>query len=344
MLFHARWARRVALTVASLWLSGVAWAAPSEPGAPRCSGEYADDLQVLAPHAPEYERQPYSYCVRNTATLRVPLLRRRRQPAQHPQARGGARHRVRLRELPATDETLLLTNQHVAEWPAVTDEEHPVDGVPTRLQERLRHAARSSTTRTTPTTATTSRSPAWSPIRSSTWRCSRRTRSCRSCPGRSAARPALKERNVVEVRGFPLGAFQATNVGKVVSALRPRRLQRVGPRRLRGRRAAVVGQLRLAGARGLLPDRRVRAGRRLPRRLLRGLGAQRGGRHRSGARSDDHAQALAARPRRRGRRSTRASARAARATCTAADEPFFPFGAAHRRGARRARTARCCSR
>ena len=33
--------------------------------------------------------------------------------------------------------------------------------------------------------------------------------------GRSAA---LRERNVVEVRGFPLGAFQATNVGKVVSA------------------------------------------------------------------------------------------------------------------------------
>jgi serine protease Do len=33
--------------------------------------------------------------------------------------------------------------------------------------------------------------------------------------GRSAA---LKARNAVEVRGFPLGAFQATNVGKVISA------------------------------------------------------------------------------------------------------------------------------
>src|SRR6266853_1186690 len=33
--------------------------------------------------------------------------------------------------------------------------------------------------------------------------------------GRSAA---LRERNVVDVRGFPLGAFRATNVGKVVSA------------------------------------------------------------------------------------------------------------------------------
>ena len=32
--------------------------------------------------------------------------------------------------------------------------------------------------------------------------------------GRSAD---LKERNVVDVRGFPLGAFKATNVGKVVS-------------------------------------------------------------------------------------------------------------------------------
>src|SRR5262249_5195599 len=33
--------------------------------------------------------------------------------------------------------------------------------------------------------------------------------------GRSAS---LRDRNVVEVRGFPLGAFRATNVGKVVSA------------------------------------------------------------------------------------------------------------------------------
>jgi serine protease Do len=30
---------------------------------------------------------------------------------------------------------------------------------------------------------------------------------------------ALRERNVVEVRGFPLGAFRATNVGKVISAI-----------------------------------------------------------------------------------------------------------------------------
>src|SRR5262249_50297485 len=33
--------------------------------------------------------------------------------------------------------------------------------------------------------------------------------------GKSAA---LRERNAVEVKGFPLGAFQATNVGKVISA------------------------------------------------------------------------------------------------------------------------------
>ena len=33
--------------------------------------------------------------------------------------------------------------------------------------------------------------------------------------GRSAS---IRERNLVEVRGFPLGAFRATNIGKVISA------------------------------------------------------------------------------------------------------------------------------
>ena len=89
---------------------------------------------------------------------------------------------------------------------------------PAGLQARLGEPARSSTTRTTPTRPTTCRSRAWSPIRSSTPRCCGPRRRCRCCRGRWAARPRLHERNVVEVRGFPLGAFAATNVGKVVSA------------------------------------------------------------------------------------------------------------------------------
>ena len=55
------------------------------------------------------------------------------------------------------DDTLLLTNEHVAEWPAVTDAEHPVDGVPARLQADRRLARRSSTTITTTTPPTTCR-------------------------------------------------------------------------------------------------------------------------------------------------------------------------------------------
>ncbi|HEY7953836.1 MAG TPA: S1C family serine protease [Polyangia bacterium] len=214
----ARWARRVALTVASLWLSGVAFAAPPEPSAPRCSGEYADDLQVLAPHALEYERQPYSYSVRNTASYEClsygeggTVRRTRKRAVMHGTAFG-------YRTLPATHETLLLTNEHIAEWPAVTDADHPVDGVPSgckKLSDTLRivDGEDDSYERDDVPLTRVVADPqldvavlkAHTLLHVLPWHI-----------GRSAA---LKERNVVEVRGFPLGAFQATNVGKVVSAL-----------------------------------------------------------------------------------------------------------------------------
>lgn len=102
--------------------------AATTTASPYCAGTYADDLTKLAPRVREYERQTYSYCIRNTATYEClsyaadgSLRRARRRAVAHGTAfaykqTGG--------------ETLLATNQHVAEWPAVTDEEHPVDGVP----------------------------------------------------------------------------------------------------------------------------------------------------------------------------------------------------------------------
>jgi serine protease Do len=182
---------------------------------PMCVGEYADDLQALMPRAREFERQTYSYCVRNTATYEClsygadgNVRRSRRRAVMHGTAFGYRQQ---------NGETLLLTNQHAAEWPAVTDDEHPVEGVPLgckKVGDALRVVDSESDAYDrddVPLQRVVSdpqldvavlRAHTLLPILP--WRI-----------GRSAA---LRERNVVEVRGFPLGAFQATNVGKVISA------------------------------------------------------------------------------------------------------------------------------
>jgi serine protease Do len=195
-----------------------------EPGTslkpkPYCSGEYADDFAALAPQVREFEVQPQSrpssYCIRNTATYEClsysgdgTVRRVRRKAVLHGTAFG---YRV------VSGETLLLTNQHIAEWPAVTDEDHPVDDVPIgckRVSDSLRIVDNESDAyeRDDIPLARVVTDPqldvavlkAKVQLPVLPWKV-----------GRSAA---LRERNVVDVRGFPLGAFRATNVGKVVSA------------------------------------------------------------------------------------------------------------------------------
>jgi S1-C subfamily serine protease len=180
-----------------------------------CAGDYADDLQTLTPRVHELERQAYSFCVRNTAvyeclsySLDGNVRRTRRMVSLHGTA-------FAYRQL--SGETLLLTNEHVAEWPQVTDDGHLVEGVPSgckRMSETLRLVDNEEDRYETDDVAL--QRVAVDPQRDAAvlkakvllpvlpWKI-----------GRSAA---LRERNVVEVRGFPLGAFAATNVGKVVSA------------------------------------------------------------------------------------------------------------------------------
>jgi len=182
---------------------------------PYCSGEYADDLQALVSRAREFERHPYSYCVRNTATYEClsygadgNVRRSRKRAVMHGTAFGYRQQ---------AGETLLLTNQHVAEWPSVTDEEHSVDGVPLgckKIADSVRVVDNESDAYerddvplarvVSDTQLDVAILRAHALLQVLPWKI-----------GRSAT---LRERNVVEVRGFPLGAFQATNVGKVVSA------------------------------------------------------------------------------------------------------------------------------
>ncbi len=198
-------------------------AAPAPPAAgpdaahgPYCSGEYADDLNALDPRARDLEQQQpsYTFCVRAEATYECPYytadgsLRKKRLAARA--------HGTAFAYRQQDGATLLLTNMHVAEWPTATDAEHKVEDVPAgcrRVAETLKIVDNESDDyeRDDVPLARVVADPqldvavlkSAQPLSVIPWRV-----------GRSAA---LRERNVVNVRGFPLGAFRADNVGKVIS-------------------------------------------------------------------------------------------------------------------------------
>ena len=196
------------------WGLHVPTAAAEAP--PYCAGDYAEDLSALSPSARSLESSnaSSSYAVRTTATYECVSygsdgnLKKTRSTAQAYGTAFGYRR--------DGSDTLLLTNQHVAEWPAVTDDNHAVDGVPSgckRVADSLKivdddhddYAADD-----IPLTRVVADPGldvavlrAHAKLEIIPWRI-----------GKSAA---LVSRNAVQVKGFPLGEFQATNVGKVVT-------------------------------------------------------------------------------------------------------------------------------
>jgi serine protease Do len=181
--------------------------AGARAAAAECAGAYAEDLSALSPKAREAERHvtSYVYAVRTTATYECvaynadgDLHRTRTTSVAHGTAFGYRRD---------GDDTLLLTNEHVAEWPMIqngckrisdslriVDDDHDdyaADDIPlTRVvvDPALDVAVL--------------RAHQALPI----------------LPWKVGTSAALAARDAVEVRGFPLGEFQATNVGKVISA------------------------------------------------------------------------------------------------------------------------------
>jgi serine protease Do len=171
-----------AITIAAA-LCGSAQAVEPQPA--YCAGEYAEELSTLAPKARELERQSYSFCVRSTAVYEClsyggdgGVRRARSSAVQHGTAFAYRRD---------GSDTLLLTNEHVAEWPMVTDQAHVVDGVPAgckRVSENLRivdneQDGYENDDVVLQRVVSDARLDA-AVLRAKT--------SCRSCPGRSAAR------------------------------------------------------------------------------------------------------------------------------------------------------------
>ena len=178
---------------------------------------YADDFSPLSARTRDYDAHPesvFSYCARNTAVYEClsyaadGTVRRNRQKA--------VLHGTAFAYRRQANDTLLVTNEHVAAWPSVTDSVHSVDGIPAGCKLVSQTLALvdnehdeyprddvAATVVVSDSGLDVAILRAHAPLQVMPWKI-----------GRSAD---LRERNVVEVRGFPLGAFRATNIGKVIS-------------------------------------------------------------------------------------------------------------------------------
>ena len=212
-------ARRITAVFIFAALGSTATAAHSQTAATGAHpGAYADDFSSLSTRTRDYDAHPesvFSYCARNTAVYEClsyaadGTIRRNRQKAVLHGTAFAYRHQA--------NDTLLVTNDHVATWPSVTDAIHGVDGIPMGCKLVSQTLALvdnehdeyprddvAATVVVTDSALDIAILRARAPLQVMPWKI-----------GRSAD---LRERNVVEVRGFPLGAFRATNVGKVISA------------------------------------------------------------------------------------------------------------------------------
>ena len=182
-----------------------------------CTGEYADEILALSNEAREFERRPeasYSYCLRNTAQYECLSYGRDgkvRKSAITVEAHGSAfAYKVK------SGDYYLLTNEHVANWPLVTDEDHVVDDVPPgckKIDEQL-HLVRDESD---------DYEPGWIPVQrvvtdpyldAAVLKTRHQLNVMPYRVGRSAL---LRAGNIVQARGYPLGIMQATNSGKVVT-------------------------------------------------------------------------------------------------------------------------------
>jgi Trypsin-like peptidase domain len=208
-----------------IFVSGLLLASPALAAGPPssstanayCSGTYAESSTSLSSHARDVDlKSPsYTFCLRTVATYECPyygsdgaMRRGKFKAVAHGTAFG---YQLQGKE------TLLLTNEHVADWPDVTDDEHPVDGVPRgckRISDALRivenefdtyerdDVTLSRVVSDPQLDVSILKAPVELPV----------------MPWKVGKSSALRVRDAVDIRGFPLGALKATNVGKVVSA------------------------------------------------------------------------------------------------------------------------------
>ena len=182
-----------------------------------CDGEYSDSLQAQSPRNRELDQGPksqFSYLVRSSAKYECPFfgpdgkLRRRRVQASE---LGSA-----FAYEQSGSDTYLLTNEHVASWPEVTDTVHHIDGVPEgckRVEDKLR-IVRDERDDFDPGQIPLQRVAVDPLLDAAILKANQKLTVLPYKIGKSAG---LRQGNAVVVRGFPLGVMQAVSSGKVVN-------------------------------------------------------------------------------------------------------------------------------
>lgn len=186
------------------------------------SGEgryYSDSFLPLRDDVRAFERDPdnrYTYCIRNVATY----------DCLNYGSDGAVRHHQHQRTVHGTgfayqldgEGTRLLTNEHVVYWPMVTDAQHRVDDVPSGcklIKQKLSIVDNEDDEFDGDDIALTrvvdDRALDVAVVRAKS--------KLRLLPYRIGHSAALSTGDVVIVRGFPLGVFQAYNTGKIINTL-----------------------------------------------------------------------------------------------------------------------------
>ena len=191
--------------------------APAQP-APRpqfCTGDYADTLPPEKANSTlDAGKEPFVFAIRNTATYEHVYYGRdgklRRNYLRSVEHGTGFGYRA------LNGETLLVTNEHVASQPEVTDEDHPVEGIPAgskKVREQLKIVRDESDDYEPghiPLTRVLSDPAADIAI-------VKAKKMLGTLPWHLGRSSQLRPGNLVYVRGFPLGAFAALNTGKVLN-------------------------------------------------------------------------------------------------------------------------------
>jgi serine protease Do len=192
--------RTIAVCVVFAW----AHAAAADPA---CSGAYAEDLSALSARAREAESHApsYVYAVRTTATYECvsygsdgELHRTRTTSTAHGTAFGYKRD---------GGDTLLLTNEHVAEWPQIQNGCKQISDTLKIVDDDHDDYAADD--------IALSRVVVDPQLDVAVLRAHAKLE---IIPWKLGKSSALAARNAVQVQGFPLGELLATNIGKVVSA------------------------------------------------------------------------------------------------------------------------------
>lgn len=179
--------------------------------------DYADSFLPLNEQVREFERDPanrYTYCVRAVATYEC-LSYGADGEIRRQQSRAVS-HGTAFAYREQAGETLLLTNAHVSTWPQVTDARRVVTDIPAgcKLVTESLHIVDNENDDFSADDSQLTRVALYEEMDAAIVKTHAKLRVIPYRTGKSAI---LKAGDVVLVRGFPLGAFQAYNTGKVVN-------------------------------------------------------------------------------------------------------------------------------